>query len=401
VGLYSSPHLHTFRERIQVGGEMISPAGVARIVEEISASVEKIRALDAPAFLPSYYELATAIAFLYFREKGVNIAVLEVGLGGRLDAVNVVNPEVSVITPISLDHMQVLGSTIPEIAEEKAGIIKNGGQVITAPQSEEAMEVIQRVAYGRRARLDVVSRNVYISTTHLPEVISDDEGVPIYQAFTLAYEAVGNEPAGRTRVKLPLLGSHQQVNAAVALSALRMLTKTGISINRKAVSEGFANVRWPGRLEIVKRNPLVVVDGAHNADSMAKLNQAMYDLFHRRKLIVVLGTMKDKDIEGIVEELGTGGGGIVGPRVEKVIVTHSQNPRAANPSDVAGIARSRGLYVEVRDKVPEALATAVGAARAASRGDEDDPIVLVTGSLAIVAEARQHYGLAPDLSEEA
>src|SRR5205823_14090940 len=138
--------------------------------------------------------------------------VLEVGLGGRLDAVNIVTPDVSVITPISLDHMEVLGDTIPEIAEEKAGIIKTGGWVITAPQRAEAMEVIQRVAHGRRARLDVVSRNVYVSTTHLPEVISDEEGVPIYQMFTLGYEALENQPKGRVRVKLPLLGSHQQVN---------------------------------------------------------------------------------------------------------------------------------------------------------------------------------------------
>jgi dihydrofolate synthase/folylpolyglutamate synthase len=400
TGLYTSPHLHTFRERIQVGGEMISPEDMARIVEQIKPAVERIQALEEPTFLPTYYELATAIAFLYFRERGVAIAVLEVGLGGRLDAVNIVDPEVSIITPISLDHMQVLGSTIPEIAEEKAGIIKPGGQVISAPQREQAMEVIQRVAHGKRARLDVVSAGVYVSTNHLPEVISDEEGVPIYQVFTLGYEALENERAGRLRIKLPLLGSHQQVNAAVALSAARTLTKRGIPVDRQALSRGFANVKWPGRLEIVKRDPLVVVDGAHNADSMSKLSQAMYDLFHRRKLIVVLGTMKDKDIEGIVDELGTGSGSVLGPRVEKVIVTRSQSPRAADPTAVAGMAKGQGLYVEIIENVPEALATAVRVARAAGRGDEEDPMVLVTGSLAIVAEARQHYGMAPDLSEE-
>jgi dihydrofolate synthase/folylpolyglutamate synthase len=379
---------------------MIPPEDVARIVEQIKPAVEKIRSLDEPAFLPSYYELATAIAFLYFREKGVSIAVLEVGLGGRLDAVNVVTPEVSAITPISLDHTQVLGDTISQIAEEKAGIIKTGGRVISAPQPDEAMKVIRRVAYGQRARLEVVSGNVYVSTSHLPEVVSDEEGVPVYQVFTLAYETVENEPAGRIRIKLPLLGSHQQVNAAVALAALRTLSKGGISVDRQAIARGFAKVRWPGRLEIIKRDPLVVVDGAHNDDSMAKLSQAMYDLFHRHKLIVVLGVMKDKDIKGIISELGTMPGSVLGPRVEKVIVTRSQSPRAAYPSDVAEIARARGLHVETRDRVPEALATATGIARAASRGDEEDPIVLVTGSLSIVAEAREYYGLAPDLSGE-
>ncbi|MFL5733460.1 MAG: bifunctional folylpolyglutamate synthase/dihydrofolate synthase, partial [Chloroflexia bacterium] len=372
------------------------PEDMARIVERIEPAIQRIQSLDDRGLMPTFYELATAIAFVYFHECKVEVAVLEVGLGGRLDAVNIVEPDVSVITPVSLDHMDVLGHTVAEIAEEKAGIIKTGRRVISAPQPPEAMEVISRVAYGRRARLDVVSGGVYVSTSHLPEVIADEEGVPAYQVFTLAYDALENAPAGKIRVKLPLLGSHQQVNAAVALSAVRTLSVAGVGADRKAIAKGFEKVEWPGRLEVIKRDPLVIVDGAHNADSMAKLMQAMYDLFERRKLIVVFGTMRDKDIEGIVEELGTGPGNMLGPRIEKVIVTRSQSPRAANPETVAGMAAGRGLYVEIRDQVSEALATAVGIARAASTGSEEDPIVLVTGSLFIVAEARQHYGLAPE-----
>lgn len=401
TGLYTSPHLHTFRERIRVGGEMIPPSDMARIVEGIRPVVDRIKGLGEPSLLPTTYELATAIAFLYFQERQVEIAVLEVGLGGRLDAVNITTPLVSVITPISMDHMQVLGNTLPEIAEEKAGIIKPGVRVITAPQREEAMNVIRRVAQGQRARVDVVSQNVYVSTHHLPEVVSDEEEVPVYQVFTLGYEAEGNEAAGRLRVKLPLLGSHQQVNAAVALSALRALASQGISIERDTIARGFANVLWPARLEIVRRDPIVIVDGAHNADSMSKLSQAMYDLFYGRKLIVVLGTLKDKDIEGMVQELGPGPGSMLGPGVQKVIVTRSRHPRAAYPSEVAAAVRARGLFVEVRENVSEALATAVSIARAAREQGEEDPVVLVTGSLSTVADARQHYGLAPDLSEEA
>ena len=401
TGLYTSPHLHTFRERIRVGGEMIPPGEMARIVEEtVVPTVDKIKALDEPTLLPTYYEVATAIAFLYFQERGVQIAVLEVGLGGRLDAVNVTTPLVSVITPISLDHMQVLGNTVAEIAEEKAGIIKRGGRVISAPQSDDAMKVIARVASGNRARLDVISRDVYISTQHLPEVISDEEGVPLYQAFTLAFEAEGNQRGGRLRVKLPLLGSHQQLNAAVALAAIRTLEGAGVSSDPDALLRGFANVRWPGRLEIVRRKPVVVVDGAHNADSMSKLNQAMYDLFYGRKLVVVLGIMRDKDVPAIVAELGTSKDRVVGPRVEKVIVTRLKHPRAAFPTEVAQAAAATGLFVEVRESLPESIMTAVGVARAGGSGAEDDPVVLVTGSLFTVAEARQHYGLAPDLSEE-
>jgi dihydrofolate synthase/folylpolyglutamate synthase len=400
TGLYTSPHLHTFRERIRVGGEMISPEDMVRIVEELKPVVDKIKALEEPSLLPTTYELATAIAFLYFKEKGVEVAVLEVGLGGRLDAVNIVRPVASVITPVSLDHTEVLGDTIAAIAEEKAGIIKTSTPVVVAPQSEEAWEVIKRVAAAKRAPLRAVGTNVYISTHHLPEVVSDDAGVPVYQAFSLAYEGTEDEESGKIRVKLPLLGSHQQLNAATALASLRVLAASGIAVRREAIARGFAKVEWPGRLEIVRRSPVVVLDGAHNVDSMYKALQAMFDLFYGHKLIVVLGLSRDKDIKGIVEELATSGSNVLGPRVEKVITTRAHHPRAAYPEDLADAFRKKGVFVEVRDNVNEALATAVGIARAGSRGGNDDPIVLVTGSLFLVAEARQYFGLAPDLSEE-
>ena len=400
TGLYTSPHLESFRERIRVNGEMIPPSDVARLVEQLQPVVDQIKSLGAPSLMPSTYELATALAFLYFQERGVKLAVLEVGLGGRLDAVNITNPLVSVITSISLDHTQVLGSTIGEIAGEKAGIIKKQGTVITAPQPPEAMETIKRVAAAQRATLTEATNNVYVSTHHLPEVVSDDKGVPVYQVFTLAYEATANQGPGRIRVKLPLLGSHQQVNAAVAVAAVRALADSGIEVTREQILEGFKKVKWPGRLEIVRRDPVVVIDGAHNTDSMSKLNQAMYDLFYGRKLVVVLGISRDKDVDGILAELGTGPGSAIGPRVEKIIVTRSAHARAAQPNNVANAAKKRGFYVETRDNVPEALATAVGIARAGSKGSPDDPVVLVTGSLFIVAEARRYFGLAPDLSEE-
>ena len=400
TGLYTSPHLHTFRERIRVGGEMIPPADMARIVEAIQPAVEKIKALEVPSLLPTTYELATAIAFTFFKEREVDIAVLEVGLGGRLDAVNIVTPAVSVITPISMDHMEVLGDTLAAIAGEKAGIIKTATPVVTAPQSEEAMEVIKNVALARRAPLHLVGDAVYISTHHLPEVVSDEEGVPIYQAFSLAYAPTEDEPGGKIRARLPLLGSHQQLNAAVALAALRELHGAEINFSRDAVARGFAKVQWPGRLEIVRRDPIVVVDGAHNVDSMTKLLQAISDLFYGHQLIAVLGLSRDKDIKGIVAELGAHESNVLGPRVEKVIITRSHHPRAAYPHEIADAVRKRGLFAEVRENVNEALATAVGIARAGSRGDESDPIVLVTGSLFLAAEARQYFGRAPDLSEE-
>ncbi len=403
TGLYTSPHLHTLRERIQVSGQVISPEAVARITEQLRAAANKIRDLGEPSLLPSTYELITALAFLYFEEVGVQIAVLEVGLGGRLDAVNVTRPLVSVITAISMDHMDVLGDTIEKIAAEKAGIIKPGGRVISAPQSAEAMSVLKRAAVGNHARLSIVGNNVYVSTAHLAEVISDDDAIPIYQAFTIAFEALGNQPAGRMRIKLPLLGSHQQVNAAVALAALRTLNDQGLEISQTAMQQGFANTHWPGRFEIVNHDPVVVVDGAHNSDSMSKLMQAMHDLFYGRSIVMVLATSRDKDLAGIVSEIGASTSNIFGPRTEKVIITKSKHARAADPQELAEIVSARGLNVEVVHELPAALVTAerIAAEPQAADKDGEPAVVLVTGSLFAVAEAREHYGLAQSDSEEA
>lgn len=400
TGLYTSPHLHTFRERIRVGGELISPGDMARIVETLQPAVDKIRDLGDPQLVPTTYELATAIAFLYFREMGVEIAVLEVGLGGRLDATNIVEPLVSIINSISLDHTEILGDTLAAIAGEKAGIIKPGGKVISAPQHPEAMAVIENTAREQGAQLAVVGREVYISTDHLPEVVADEEGVPAYQAFTVAFEPDINKTPVRLRLKLPLLGNHQQLNAAIAVAALGVLAGAGIDIDTGAIIRGFDWVEWPGRLEIVSRNPVVIVDGAHNVDSIEKLNVAISELFHRQKIILVLGISKGHDAEGIVQEISAWSDGGVGSMLDRVIVTHSQHPRACDPMEIANYALRRGLTVEIRESVGEALKRAESVAGTLTRGESAPPVILVTGSLFVVAEAREHYGLALDLSEE-
>src|SRR5215203_2532278 len=284
TGLLTSPHLHTFRERIRVGGAMIYPTDMARITASLVPVVERIRGLGDPSLVPTTYELATAIAFLYFQERGVQYAVLEVGLGGRLDATNVVTPLVSVITSISMDHMEVLGDTLAKIAAEKAGIIKQNGRVISAPQLDEAMQVISDVVNSQNAKVTVIGREVYVGTGHLPEVISDDTGVPIYQSFTVSFEDEWGAPAGKLRIKLPLLGNHQQVNAAVALAALQVLKEKGTNVTGDAILNGMMNVQWPGRLEVVHKDPIVVVDGAHNVESIAKLGQAVADLFPKQQV---------------------------------------------------------------------------------------------------------------------
>lgn len=400
TGLYTSPHLHTFRERIRVRGEMIPPHSVGRIADRVKQVVEEIERLQDPALMPTYYELATAIAFLYFREMGVDIAVLEVGLGGRLDAVNIVNPLVSVITSISLDHMTILGNTIAEIAAEKAGIIKEEGHVISAPQPQEAMSVISRVASEKRAGLTRVGREVYLGSGNLPEVVLDEDGLPTHQTFSVGFASQGDQPGPRIKLRLPLMGNHQQVNAAVAVSALLALNEAGIRLDKDAITRGFSHVSWPGRLEIIHRKPIVVADGAHNADSMSKLNQAMYDIFYKQPLIVVLGIFQDKDLAGIINEMGTDRSNVFGPYIERVLVTRPNHPRAAPPEKIAELIEAHGLEAEVHEDIAGALRRAEEIASQIEGKGENAPVVLVTGSLYTVAEAREYYGLAPDLSEE-
>ncbi|HYP21423.1 MAG TPA: folylpolyglutamate synthase/dihydrofolate synthase family protein [Chloroflexia bacterium] len=400
VGLFTSPHLHSYRERIRVNGEMIGTDDVVRLVTQIMPVVERMGWLEDPTLVPTTYEITTAMAFLYFQERAVDLAVLEVGLGGRLDAVNVVEPLVSVLTSISLDHTQVLGNTIAQIAREKAGIIKQDGLVVSAPQVPDAMNVINEVAEQRNAQVAVVGREVFISTDHLPEIVFDDEMVPLYQAFNVRFDADEDSRRTRMRVKTPLLGSHQQVNTAVALTTLRLLVQMGLPVQREAVVDGMLHVQWPGRLEVVNRNPIVLADGAHNVDSMTKLNQAMGELFHRQKLVVVLGTSNDKDIPGMVEELATWAGSILGLMIEYVITTKSRHPRAASPAEIALHADLKGLKTEVIEDPSAAFTRAEQLAVSLGTNEYGPPIVLITGSLFIVAEAREHYGLAPDLSEE-
>ena len=403
VGLFTSPHLHTFRERIRINGEMIPPADVVRLVEKIQPVVAQIQDEGDSSKIPTTYELATAIAFLYFQDSAIDLAVLEVGLGGRLDAVNITTPLVSVITSISLDHTEVLGNTIEEIAYEKAGIIKQGVSVVTAPQTQQALAVINYIANHRRANLKVVGREVFLSSGNLPEVRLDKDGVPTSQTFTIAYEEGLDAPQIKLRVRLPLMGNHQQVNAAVAIAALLELRKAGLRVEADAVLSGLAHVRWPGRLEVVRRDPLVpivILDGAHNADSVSKLNQAMYDLFYKQPLIVVFGSLRDKDITGMINELGSSAANVFGPQLKKLIITRPNYIRAADPKTAVEAAQARGFDVEVIQDLPGALARAEALAAEEPGTPATAPVVLVTGSLYIVAEAREYYGLAPDLSEE-
>ncbi|HEX9015567.1 MAG TPA: folylpolyglutamate synthase/dihydrofolate synthase family protein [Chloroflexota bacterium] len=381
VGLYSQPHLHTFRERIRVDDTIITPEEFASAVEAVVPVVEEFVRRYPDLGMPTSYEAATAAALVFFARKAPDIVVLEVGLGGRLDAVNVVEPLVSVITPVSLDHVQILGNTVAEIASEKAGIIKERGVVVAAEQDEEAMGVIRRVARERSARLIEARPDVAgpaVPEDGRPEIRPGEHARPRRTSTEVSLRGT----AGAVyRLRLPLLGAHQVANAATAIAVIEQLEGMGVVAGREAIEAGLASVKWPGRLEVVSEAPLVVVDGAHNGDSARKLAAALTEEFLYRRLILVLGTSTDKDVEGIIAALG--------PIADIAIATRSRHPRAADPERLAAELRRHSHDVRLAPDVPKALSLATGLADSAD-------LICATGSLFTVADARDHYGLAVD-----
>jgi dihydrofolate synthase/folylpolyglutamate synthase len=323
TGLYTQPDLHTFRERMRVNGRLISEDEVAELVPVIRAAAETIQ--QRQEFGPFItYEIATALALYYFHRQHVQHAVLEVGLGGRLDATNVTHPLVSVIASISYDHTQILGETLTEIATEKAGIIKPGGVVVTSARPPEALLAIATVCQRQHARMirigagDGDPAQVEIEAGRLPALsyrYQLEERTEEHQRFTVL-----TPERAYTNLEIPLAGQHQLENATLALAALEVLRNQGISWDERALREGLRNVRWPARIDVVEHNPTIVVDGAHNADSMEKLLLALHDSFAMHRLIVVLSLTSDKDLAGVARALA---------QADIVILTRMVNPRAA------------------------------------------------------------------------
>ncbi len=345
TGFYTSPHLHTFRERMRVNNEYTSREAFVQLVDELEPHLNAVEGM-------TWFEIVTTLAFMFFARSQIDVAVLEVGLGGRFDATNVVTPMVSVITSLSMDHMNLLGDTIEQIAFEKAGIIKRHVPVVSAPQVPEALDVIHRVARVRGAPLVVVpSPQAANSTRHLrpfPD-IQGREWSP------------------------PLLGAHQLINASVAVSALQIVNQHGLPIDDEAIQRGLANVKWPGRLEVLSRDPLVVVDGAHNGDSAQKLAAALREVFHIDQWTLIVGISADKDIPAILDSLL--------PIAERVIVTRASNSRAASIEALGTPIAARGHELVRAVSVAEALEIAL----------HDRSPIIITGSLFTVADAREAW----------
>ncbi|HSF80966.1 MAG TPA: folylpolyglutamate synthase/dihydrofolate synthase family protein, partial [Anaerolineales bacterium] len=348
TGLYTSPHLHDYAERIQVNGQPIPHEGLTELVNEIKPIIESIDQLTT-------FEITTAIAFLYFARQNVDVAVIEVGLGGRLDATNIVTPVISIITSLSYDHTSVLGNTLAEIAGEKAGIIKPGVPVILAPQKEEARLVVAQVAENRNAPLVQIGRDyLYAPDSYSLErqsffvwPASDQPELDRY------IESGGASEWEPTKLKIRLLGYHQIENAATAYAALQVFKERAFNVKESDIMEGFARVSWPGRFEVLQRNPTVVVDSAHNRDSALRLRLALDDYFPGEKVVLIFGASEDKDLYGMFAELM--------PRVDLLIATQSYHPRAMEIDRIVETAHQFGKAVTIIPDVAEALEKAIRA----------------------------------------
>ena len=355
TGLYTSPHLVSFRERIRINDSLISEEDVSRLLEKVKAAIDK---LDDR---PSFFEVYTAVAYLYFKENNTDFAVYEVGLGGRLDATNIIEPLVCAITPVSYEHMDILGHTLKEIAYEKAGIMKIDSICVVAPQDKEALGAIEDIAKEKNARLILVGKDILFKEL---KPMDESEQFSVFGIFD-------KYPLLETR----LLGSHQIVNAATAIGVIEGLRLRGITIPAGAIRDGIKNARWEGRLEVMAKRPFIILDGAQNRASASSLSNAIKKHFRYKNLILVLGVSKDKDIRGILEELL--------PIAGSVILTKSRiKERACEPSDIKGFIDSKEKEVILTSSVEEALAKAVSSAAL-------EDLVLITGSLFVVGEARE------------
>jgi len=355
VGLYTSPHLKDFEERMQINQVPIPRNTLAEYVEEIKPAVESVPKLTT-------FEIMTGLAFLFFARQEVDIAVIEVGLGGRLDATNIITPLVSVITSLYLDHVTILGETLEEIAAEKGGIIKPGIPVVSAPQEENALNVIKKIAAQRNSPLIIVEEEYPYSI-----VSSTLDG----QEFIITSPKEGQE--GDSSYFIPLLGNFQVLNAVTAYAALDNIRSRGFPLDEEQIKRGLETTVWPARFEIARREPPVIFDAAHNPASMRKLRETLDSFFPDLPLILVFGISEDKQLDGMLAEIL--------PRTFHLITTQADHPRAMEAGDLEKRAGEYSCTSESISNVQNALTRAIQLA-----GDEK--IVLVTGSIFVAASAR-------------
>ena len=360
TGLYTSPHVCDIRERISINGDMISQAALTRLICTLEPHIDKMS--DER---PTFFETFTALAFMYFADQGVDVAVIETGLGGRLDSTNVLTPAVCGITSISMDHMHQLGNTLGAIAAEKAGIFKKDIPAVSVQQVSEAKRALKKVANESKAKLLFTGDDIEFSYR---VESSRHSGCQTRVCLTTPHSRFEHLP-------VPLPGEHQALNCGLALALLDQLKAQGMKIQDDLAMEGLARVYVPGRMETIRQDPRILVDGAHNAASVQALMRALGQHIPYDSMVVIFGCAADKDIPGMMEQISTG--------ADKVIFTRAQNnPRAADPKDLAE------AYEERSGRVAQVTPTLADALRIAGSAVSREDLICVTGSFYLVGEAK-------------
>ncbi len=396
VGLFTSPHLVSFTERIRINNEQIAESEVVNLTEEIRLKIEKSK-FRIPE--PTFFEFVTAMAFLYFARNNVDWAVIEVGMGGRLDATNLIEPEVSVITRISYDHKEFLGDTLTDIAREKAGIIKSGIPVVSAEQDKEAENVICAVAREKSAPLHLYGKDFegVLKSSDIKGITFDfqDKGLNIDSNL------IGG-------LFVPLAGDYQLANASLAIKAAMVgMERSEKFFSDSGLRKGLANTEWHGRLEMVSYEPMIMIDGAHNPDAAGRLADFTRKQLSDFKIILIIGIMSDKDVNGILKHLL--------PVAHEIIFTAPDYGRAASPEKLAEYAADMGFASRITGSVKEAIETAVKYSNESkvmsgreSEGQQSlvsdslsvafrPPLILITGSFYTIGEAMEALGKKPVL----
>lgn len=365
VGLYTSPHLVDIRERIVVNGEMISHYDFNKLTRLLETHVSKAKPT------PTYFDVLTAMALKYFADQKVDIAVVECGLGGRLDSTNVLKPEVTAITSISKDHMAQLGHTLARIAEEKAGIFKPGVPAVTIQQDPAVEPVLQRIAQKVGAPLDVCGKSIEFSYRFESSRMLGRHNRVCLTTATSKFE----------HLAVPLFGEHQAINCGLALAVIDKLKGRGIPIDDAKAMDGLSKTTIEGRMEIVKHStPKVIVDGAHNAASIDAMMRAIGQHIPYDSMIVIFGCCGDKDVDGMLERITSG--------ADKVIFTRVNNIRSSDPHELAA------RYTELYGKMAQVAETLEEALSIANRAVTKEDLICVTGSFYLVGEAKKHFSAA-------
>ena len=361
VGLYTSPHLVDLRERIQIDGDMISQVDFARMTAQFAPILRHSRPV------PSYFDVLTAMAFKYFADRKVDIAVVETGLGGRLDSTNVLTPEVTGITSISRDHMAQLGPTLRQIATEKAGIFKRGVPAVSVVQNPEAAEALKTVAEKVGAPLDVCGVSIEFSYRFESSRLLGPHNRVCLTTPNSKFE----------HLAVPLIGEHQALNCGLALCIIDKLKTRGIAINDSRAMEGLAKVTLPGRMEMLSQTPRVIADGAHNADSLDAFMRAVGQHIPYDSMVLIFGCCADKDVAGMLERITSG--------ADKVIFTRVNNIRSADPHELAA------RYVELYGKMAQVAESLEESLAIANRAVTKEDMICITGSFYLVGEAKRLF----------